>query len=40
VESYSLLELDACAASDGNGEIETVVYGEIVQIRQDRIIPI
>ncbi len=37
-KSYSLLEPDACAASDGNREIETVVYGEIVQMKQDRII--
>jgi hypothetical protein len=35
-----LLEPDACAASDSNGEVETVVYGEIVQMKQDRIIPI
>jgi hypothetical protein len=40
VESYSLLEPEACAASDGNGERETVVYGEIVQMKHDRIIPI
>ncbi len=26
LESYSLLEPDACAASDGNGEMESVVY--------------
>jgi hypothetical protein len=38
MESYSLLEPDACAASDGHGEMETVVYGEIVQMRQDKII--
>ncbi len=27
VESYSLLEPEACAASDGNGEIETTAFG-------------
>jgi hypothetical protein len=40
VESYSLLEPDGCAASDKTGEFETAKYGEIVQIKQDRIIPI
>jgi hypothetical protein len=40
VESYSLLEPDACAVSDKTGEFETAVYGEIVQMKQDRIIPI
>jgi hypothetical protein len=40
VESFWLLEPDACAASDKNGEIETAVYGEIVEMKQDRIIPI
>jgi hypothetical protein len=39
-ESYSLLEPEACAASDGNRELETVFYGEIVQMKQERIIPI
>jgi hypothetical protein len=39
VESYLLLETDACAASDGYGEIETVVYREFVH-EADRIIPI
>ncbi len=39
-ESYSLLELGACAASDVIGEMETVIYGEIVQMMKDRIIPI
>ncbi len=29
VESYWLLEPDDCAFSDGNGEMETVVYREI-----------
>jgi hypothetical protein len=37
VELYSLLEPDACMASDGNGEIKTAVYGEIIQMKQDRI---
>ncbi len=40
VESYSLLEPDACAVSDKTGEIETTVYREIVWIKQDQIIPI
>jgi hypothetical protein len=40
VESNSLLEPEACAASDGNREMETVAYGERVQMKQDRIIPI
>jgi hypothetical protein len=40
VKLYSLLEPDACAASGGNREMETVVYGEIVQMKQYRIIPI
>ncbi len=38
VESYSLLEPDARLASDGNGETETT--GEIVQMKQDQIIPV
>jgi hypothetical protein len=40
VESYSLLEPDACTMSDRNGEIKTVVYREILQMKQDGIIPI
>jgi hypothetical protein len=40
VESYSLLELDAWANMGKEGEVETTVYGEIVQIKQDRIIPV
>jgi hypothetical protein len=39
VESYSLLER-LCRVSDKTGEVETTVYREIVQIKQDRIIPI
>ncbi len=39
VESYSLLEPDACANMRRDGEVETTVYGEIVQIKQDRMIP-
>jgi hypothetical protein len=35
VDSYSLLEPDACAVSDKTGEFETAVYGEIVQMKQD-----
>jgi hypothetical protein len=40
VESYSLLEPEACATSNGNREIEALVYREIVQIKQDHIISI
>jgi hypothetical protein len=40
VESYLLLEPDACAITDGKGDVETVVCGGIVQMKQDRIIPI
>ncbi len=40
VESYSLLEPDACASMGRDGEVETTVYGEIVQIKQDRMIPV
>ncbi len=40
VESYSLLEPDACAVSVKTGDIETAVYGGIVQIKQDQIVPI
>jgi hypothetical protein len=38
VESYLLLEPDACAISDKTGEFETTMYGEIVQMKQDQII--
>ncbi len=40
VESYSLLEPDACANAGRYREVETTVYGEIVQIKQDRMIPV
>jgi hypothetical protein len=40
VESNSLLEPDACANMGRDGEVETTVYGEIVQIKQDRMIPV
>jgi hypothetical protein len=40
VEAYPLLEPDACANSGKDGEVETTVYGEIVQIKQDRMIPV
>ncbi len=40
VEAYSLLEPDACASSGRDGEVETTVFGEIVQIKQDRMIPV
>jgi hypothetical protein len=38
VEAYSLLEPDACANMGKEGEVETPVYGEMVQIKQDRIV--
>jgi hypothetical protein len=40
VDSYSLLESDACANMGKEGEVERTVYGEIVQIKQDRMIPV
>jgi hypothetical protein len=40
VESYSLLEPDACANMGRDGDVETTVYGEIIQIKQDRMIPV
>ncbi len=40
VEAYSLLEPDACANMGRDGEVETTVYWEIVQIKQDRMIPV
>jgi hypothetical protein len=40
VEAYSLLEPDICANMGKEGEVETTVYGEIVQIKQDRMIPV
>jgi hypothetical protein len=40
VELYSLLEPDTCANMGKEGEVETMVYGEIVQIKQDRMIPV
>jgi hypothetical protein len=40
VEAYSLLEPDACASMGKEGEVETTVSGEIVQIKQDRMIPV
>jgi hypothetical protein len=40
VEAYLLLEPDACANMGRDGEVETTVYGEIVQIKQDRMIPV
>jgi hypothetical protein len=40
VEDYSLLEPDACANMGKEGEVETMVYEEIVQIKQDRMIPV
>jgi hypothetical protein len=40
VEAYLLLEPDACANMSKEGEVETTVYGEIVQIKQDRMTPV
>jgi hypothetical protein len=40
VEAYSLLEPDACAKLGRDGEVETTIFGEIVQIKQDRMIPV
>jgi hypothetical protein len=40
VESYSLLEPDACANMGKEGEVETSVYGEVAQVKQDRMIPV
>jgi hypothetical protein len=40
VESYSLLEPDVCANMGKEGLLGTTVYGEIVQIKQDRIISV
>jgi hypothetical protein len=40
VEAYLLLEPDVCANMGKEGEVETIVHGEIVQIKQDRIIPV
>jgi hypothetical protein len=40
VESYSLLEPDACANMGKEGEVETTLYGEIIQIKLDRMIPV
>ncbi len=40
IKSYSLLEPDACANTGKEGEVETTVYGEIVQIKQVRMIPV
>ncbi len=40
VESYSLLEPDVCANMGKEGDVETTAYGEIVQIKQDRMISV
>ncbi len=40
VESYSLLAPDVCVNMGKEGEVETTVYGEIVQITQDMMIPV
>jgi hypothetical protein len=40
IESYSLLEPDVCANTGEEGEVETTVYRETVQIKQDRMIPV
>jgi hypothetical protein len=40
VESYSLLEPGACANMGKEGDVETTVYGDIVQIKQGRMISV
>jgi hypothetical protein len=40
VEAYSLLEPDACANMGKDGEVETSMYGEVAQVKQDRMIPV
>ncbi len=40
VESYSLLEPDTCANMGKDGEVETSVYSEVAQVKQDRMIPV
>jgi hypothetical protein len=40
VKSYSLLEPDACANMGKDGEVETFVYGEVAQVKQDRMISV
>jgi hypothetical protein len=40
VEAYSLLEPDTCANMGKDGEVETSVYGEVAQVKQDRMIPV
>jgi hypothetical protein len=40
VEAYSLLEPDACANMAKDGEVETYVYSEVAQVKQDRMIPV
>ncbi len=40
VEAYSQLEPDACANMGKEEEVETTMYGETVQIKQDRMIPV
>ncbi len=39
-KSYWLLEPSAYPGYDGNGKMETKVFGEIVQIKLDRIISV
>jgi hypothetical protein len=40
VESHLLLEPGTCITTDSSGEVETVVYRKIIQMKEDRIIPI
>jgi hypothetical protein len=40
VEAYSLLEPDTCANMGKDGEVETSVYGEVAQVKQNRMIPV
>ncbi len=40
IELYSLLKPDTCVNTGKEGGEETTVYGEIIQIKQDRMIPV
>jgi hypothetical protein len=40
MESYPLLEPDTCANMGKDGEAETSVYGEVAQVKQERMIPV
>jgi hypothetical protein len=40
VEAYSFLEPDACANMGKDGEVETSLYGEVAQVKQNWMIPV